>query len=127
MLDAIKQGDAIPLVVQLFNGVTDRVVKATLIKPDGTTYASAVTLPHVSTGLYKNSSQLMPLVDYIIATYTIYDDTGLVEDTVYARGSDTFYRSKEEDPSELVGTLEDQNMIVGSVEDLNEITGGVEE
>ncbi len=127
MLDAIKTGDPIPLNLQLFDGKTDRVVKATLVNQAGATIAANVVLTHSGLGLYQSNSQTMPEADYVAVTYIVYDVDGTTEDTSYNRSQDVYYRAKDIEPAVLSGSVSDLNLVTGAVSDLNELDGEVED
>ena len=70
-----KLGDAIPLSYQLFDGATNKFVRAILRDASGTALpASPVTLSHVSDGIYEDISVLMPNTTYVSATFQVFDD-----------------------------------------------------
>jgi len=65
----VQVGAAIPLVLQLFDGSTDRVVKANLFNPDGSLYLDDIILESSGLGMYQNNETLMPDVEYLACTY----------------------------------------------------------
>lgn len=73
----VKQGDQIPLSVQLFDGDTAKYVRATVRGSNGTPLAgSPVDLTHVGNGLYTDDSLVMPLDNFVTASYRVYTDAG---------------------------------------------------
>lgn len=92
MADSIKAGDTVPLVLQLFDGATNKYVRATVTNQAGTAVSgSPFTLTHQALGKYVNSSLVMPSgVSFIVAHYRVFDDAGFSTISSYADTADVF-------------------------------------
>lgn len=126
---ALKIGQRIPISIQLFDGATDKFVKASIIKADGSAISgSPFNVPHVSGGLYSLNTQSMPNTEYISVQYKIYnDDEFTVPSEDHSDTLDVF--SLAETPSgfdNISGIVSDDLIINGYVES-NTLIGTVEE
>jgi len=73
-----KQGDPIPITVQLALGETDRFIRAVLRDQNGIgILGSPVVLTHVGEGTYKDMSVSMPGTRFVTASYKSFLDSGL--------------------------------------------------
>lgn len=92
MADSIKAGDTVPLVLQLFDGVTTKHVRATVTNQAGTAVSgSPFTLTHQALGKYVNSSFVMPSgVTFLVAHYRVFDDAGFTTVSTYADTAEVF-------------------------------------
>lgn len=92
MADSLKAGDTVPLVLQLFDGVTTKHVRATVTNQAGTAVSgSPFTLTHQALGKYVNSSLVMPSgVSFIVAHYRVFDDAGFTTISSYADTAEVF-------------------------------------
>lgn len=92
MADSLKAGDTVPLVLQLFDGVTTKYVRATVTNQAGTAVSgSPFTLTHQALGKYVNSSLVMPSgVSFIVAHYRVFDDAGFTTISSYADTAEVF-------------------------------------
>lgn len=92
MADSIKAGDTVPLVLQLFDGATNKHVQAVVTNQAGTAVSgSPFTLTHQALGKYVNSALAMPSgVSFIVAQYFVYDDAGFTTISSYADTSEVF-------------------------------------
>jgi hypothetical protein len=72
-----KLGEAIQLNLQLFDGATNKYVKAWLRNASGVALGTpTVSLSHIGEGLYSNDSVLMPDTSQVTAVYKVFDDAG---------------------------------------------------
>ncbi len=87
-----KVGETLALSVQLFDGDETKFVRAILEDASGAALPSSpVTLSHVSSGRYENSSITMPSTAYVAATYEVYDDAAFTTlSDVHSFAIDTF-------------------------------------
>jgi len=85
-------GQTIPLALKLWDGVSDKYVKATVRDNAGVEITgSPVLLSHVGEGNYKVDTLLMPDVDFVTTSYIVYDDSLLSTESIdYTHGTDTF-------------------------------------
>jgi hypothetical protein len=114
-------GQEVPLALQLSNGATNKFPRAKIYDESGTELAgSPVVLTHVSAGLYKASSFVMPAKPFIVAQYLIYSDAGFTTlDPDYPIASDAFslltLTTLEMTRAILFGTVEKAPIIVGTL------------
>lgn len=90
----IKLGGSVPLNLQLYDGNEEMTVEVEVIAPQQDVLFTG-TLTHVKNGLYENLEFKMPSLDYVIATYIVYD--GKDESEQYERATDLFYRDKTQE------------------------------
>jgi hypothetical protein len=76
----LKYGDVIPCALKLYDGATDKYVKATIRGDDGIEISgSPLSCAHLSAGLYQNYSLTMPSgTDFITIEYKVYTDSGFL-------------------------------------------------
>jgi hypothetical protein len=75
----VKLGDPIPLVLQISDDDAGVFPQAVVLKDDNTPVTgSPVALTHVSGGLYRNTSLLMPASPRVHAQYRVYEDSGFL-------------------------------------------------
>jgi len=72
----VKQGDNIPIHLQLSTGNTGKYVRAQLKDTSGGNIGSAINLTEAGDGLYTDNSQIMPSTQFILCVYKVYDDAG---------------------------------------------------
>lgn len=82
----------IVLSVQLYDGNTTKYIKAIVKDNTGTEISSSpFYLNHIGNGLYTNTTLTMPNVDFITATYEVYNDSSYTNlSSIYGRASDVF-------------------------------------
>lgn len=82
----VKEGDNIPLSLQLYDGATNKYVRAIIKDPTDVQLAgSPASLSHIGEGMYKNSALVMPLKDYLTVTYKVFQDALFtIPDTNYS-------------------------------------------
>lgn len=88
-----KPGDPLPLSMKLFDTNSLVYVKATVKDSFGNPLpGSPVVLGYVGQGKFENNSMTMPGgVDYVSATYEVFNDAGLtLHSNVYTDGTDVF-------------------------------------
>ena len=85
-------GEIIRLDLQLFDGATDKFVRAFLNDKDGNPYTPAsVDLSHANNGLYKHFSLTYPDIPQLTATFKVFDDSGFTQESInHAEALDTF-------------------------------------
>ena len=72
-----KIGDTLQLNCQLYDGATNKYVKAWLRDASGVALSPATaTLAHVGEGLYSNDSVVMPTTQQVTAVIKVFDDAG---------------------------------------------------
>lgn len=115
----VALGLPIPLLVEVEDGVTDRVIKADLVDAlSGEVFEEDVILAYIplSPGRYLNNSLLMPEISYLLVSYTVYESDGV---TVVARASENLELATTGGTSgtslglsteTIVGTLEDETL-----------------
>jgi len=140
-------GDKLVLTLMLFDGATDKYVKARVFDADGIELPSSpVTLTHFDDGLYTNDDLFMPNSSYVTAAFIIFDDALLTtESELHARTQVTYERENPPitpiSPAipALTGIIGDQELkgdlilppptplleLTGSIQS-NTILGGVE-
>lgn len=126
----LRVGQKIPLALQLFDGATDRHVRAWVRKPDGTQLSgSPYTLSHVASGLYENDNATMPDSDWVTAQYRVFDDSGFTSPSEdHADALDTFTRSTSiENGSEVAGFIDSGGEVLGLAQGSDAVTGIVGE
>lgn len=123
-----KLGDPIRLNLQLYDGATNKYVRAYLTDQAGNALAgSPVNLTHISNGLYKDSSINMPNALEVVAQYKVFDNAGYsVASAQHADAIDTFLLEIVESNSGVVvqGIVSQSPTIQGIVTQ-NTITGKV--
>lgn len=88
---AVVKGNTLPLKAVLSDGETNLYVRATIYAPD-LTILTTKNLPHVSNGIYAESTYLPLVTGLFTVLYVVYDDAGYTtENTDYPRVSDTFF------------------------------------
>lgn len=97
----IKIGQTIPLTLQLGDGATNKFIKATIVKPDGSTLQTA-NLAHASLGMYFNSAVLMPAIyEFLAVVYEVYSDSGHTTlDLSYDKNNEVFALDSEIQPED---------------------------
>jgi len=129
--EMVQVGAAIPLVLQLFDGSTDRVVKANLFNPDGSLYLDDIILESSGLGMYQNNETLMPDVEYLACTYIVYEPGGVTPDENYENASDTFEKyNSNNSGGVIIGVVQDtaaSDTILGVVQNNSQIFGVVED
>lgn len=116
-------GATLNLNLQLFDGATNKFVRATLRDASGASLGSPVAMPHVGLGLYSDDSQVMPNTAEVTATYKVFDDAGFTTPSadhsdaldVFALTEATALVSNVD--LELVAVIESDNIITASLED----------
>lgn len=93
-MNFVGVGKVLPVVVQLGNGATDKFVRAK-IYDDANTLLNTLSLTHVSNGLYKNVSVVMPDVNSVSVQGEAYNDSGFTSPTEDYIGAQLF-TSKDE-------------------------------
>jgi len=89
----VREDDKIPLSIQLFDGATNKYVKVILRDPDGVEITgSPVALSHIGEGHYTNDTIVMPLLDYITATYKVFNDSGFTDPSITHSDSEELYK-----------------------------------
>lgn len=71
-----RLGETVKLGLQLFNGATDKYVRATLRNFDESVTYPTVNLTHVANGLYVANGFVMPNSNTVTCQYAVYDDNG---------------------------------------------------
>ncbi len=127
----LKVGDQIPVSLQLFDGATDKFVRAVIRDSAGSTISgSPFSVPHVSGGQYSNTAALMPSSAFVTVQFKVYTDSGFTTlDDSYEDDLDIFQLddSRIEGEAELIGVVEDQEPLAGVVDDVVPLIGSVEE
>lgn len=90
----LKFGEIVPLHLQLYDGNEDMTVVVQVISPLQDLVFEGELL-HVKNGLYETLQFRMPMVDYVIAMYTVLDGTRISRD--YEISTDLFYRDSQTD------------------------------
>lgn len=85
----LKQGDIVPLAVQLFDANSKAKVITQVFSPANDVIFEG-PLQHIKDGFYETKQFVMPAMDYVIACYSVENSDQ------YARSSDTFYLDKTE-------------------------------
>ena len=86
----MKIGQTMELNCQLFDGATNKFVKAFLFNSAGTQYDS-VDLTSLGLGLYRDSSKIFNDPTEVTVTFIVYSDSGYsVIDTDYTYAYDSF-------------------------------------
>jgi len=75
----VKQGDNMPLHVQLATGNVGKYVRAFLKDDAGVAIGSPIDLTEVGSGLYIDNSYIMPAKQFVLCIYKVYDDAGYTE------------------------------------------------
>jgi len=90
MSTLIRQGDTLPLSLQLPDGVTTKYPQADIYGASGG-HLTTVDLVHRATGLYTVDTEAMPAEDFVTVVYTVYDDAGhTIVSGSYNRTSEVF-------------------------------------
>jgi len=93
MSTLIRQGDTLPLSLQLPDGVTSKYPQADIYSVAGA-LLTTVDLVHRATGLYTVDTENMPAQDFVTVVYTVYDDAGhTIVSATYDRTSEVFVRA----------------------------------
>lgn len=130
----VTAGDKIPLSVQLFDGATNKFIRARLYDKAGLELAgSPVALVHTAGGLYQDDSYTMPAYA-VLAQYKIYDDSGFTTPSslhsdameIFDIGSATTGGSISND-LELSGTIEMDLELTAAMEADDVIHATIEE
>jgi len=122
-------GEKIRLNLQLWDGATNRYVRAYLYDAAGSLYAT-LNLSHVARGLYEDSSQIMPDTAQIRAVYRVYTNSSYTQVSAkHCDSIDVFDRESVEPVNceELIGLIDTGEELVGSISEAEEITGEIEE
>lgn len=90
----LRLGDIVPLNLQLYDGNDKARVLVKVLSPKQDIIFEG-ELVHIVNGLYETRQFLMPEVDYVMATYIVFD--GKKESRDYERASDLFFRDKSFD------------------------------
>lgn len=107
-------GETIPLSLKLFDGASNKFVRATLRDATGMQIVgSPALLSHVGEGQYTNSSFAMPNTDYVNVSYQVFDDAGLTTlSTLYSDGQERFELDVP-DAELLALLLEIKSLLIG--------------
>jgi hypothetical protein len=129
-------GAAIQLNLQLFDGATDKYVRAYLKDASGNNLAaSPVNLAHVGNGLYSDDSVLMPDTAQVTATYRVFTDSGYSSASAdHSDALDVFEKTTEATATatvnldqELSGIIETDLELVAALEADDSIHATIEE
>lgn len=126
---ALRVGQTVPIALQLFDGATNKYVKATVTKADGTAISgSPFSVPHETGGLYKLNSQVMPSTEFLTVQYKVYDDAGFTTpSTDHGDALDVFSKAEDfADQSQLSGLIS-QDIVLSGIMESNTLVGTVEE
>ena len=74
-------GESIRLNLQLWDGATNKYVRAYLYNSSGASIGT-VDLEHVANGLYSDSSVVMPMTDQVRAVYRVFSDSAHTVESV---------------------------------------------
>lgn len=115
----IKVGQPIPISLQLFDGATDKFVRAVVRNSSGSAISgSPFALTHVAGGQYSNLSVLMPDTKFVTVQYKVYTDSGFTTaSATHADALETFERDSDTDCAPLVGIVESISPPIGVVEE----------
>jgi hypothetical protein len=122
-------GEKLRLNLQLWDGATNRYVKAYLYDGDDVEIAT-VNLSHVGRGLYADSTQEMPNTPQVRVVYRVFNNASYTQ--VSEKHSDCLdvfeLETRMFSYEELVGQLDYEDEIVGTVDDTGEeLVGEVDE
>lgn len=87
-----KVGDVLAVSLKLFDANPSKYVLATVKDSDNNHLpGSPVTLPHIELGRYETDIFVMPITDYVTATYQVFDDAlMIIPSSSYTDGTDVF-------------------------------------
>lgn len=123
-------GEKIRLNLQLWDGATNKYIRAFLYDADGVQIAS-INMTHVGRGLYEDSSLFMPDTAEVRAVYKVYSNSSYTQ--VSSKHSDSldvyFLETGMSSGSgcEIVGVIETGTELIGSVADEVGLIGEIEE
>jgi hypothetical protein len=126
---ALKLGQRIPIAMQLFDSATNKYVRATISKADGSALSgSPFNVPHEANGLYKLNTQDMPNTPFITVQYKVFDDAGFTTPSAdHADGLDVFSLAESlAEQAQISGVVSDEALLAGSLES-NTLIGTIEE
>ncbi len=123
-------GDPLPVAVQLYDGATNKFVRAWIRDQGGALVgASPYAVPHLAGGLYELTGLFMPLAEFVTIQFKIYDDAGFTTpSTQHSDALDIFGRAQDTSPKVtgiLDGTVE-ATELEGDVAAAQNLTGEVE-
>jgi hypothetical protein len=122
-------GEKIRLNLQLWDGATNRFVRAYLYDADGTQIAS-VNLAHLARGLYEDDSIQMPSTAQVRAVYRVYTNPSYTQVSEKHSDSIDVFVLDSAGPSnceELIGVIETGEELIGTVSEAEEIIGEIDE
>ena len=116
---SVRAGEPLRLELQLSEGDDAKFVRA-FLKDQAGVDLTTVDLGNVSRGLYINSSEAMPNIPQVTATYVVYEDSGFSIESCFTRGLDVFVLDQLEATqlpgvSELEGSIQSAGTVSGSV------------
>ncbi len=122
-----KLGDPVRLNLQLFDGATDKFVRAWVLDDSGALLpGTPVALSHQGYGLYANKSIAMPSTPQLKAVYRVYLDADFAEPSpIHSDAIDVFdLEIATQLATEIVGYIDGDIVLQGYVE-MNDIVGQV--
>lgn len=124
-----KIGTALQLNLQLFDGATNKFVRAYLRDADGVVLAaSPVALTHKGEGLYSNDAVTMPNTRQVTAVYRVFDDAGFTTaSTSHADALDIFDLELDQELTNVLTGIVTGSNLNGVVASSGALTGFVEE
>jgi hypothetical protein len=122
-----RLGQPIFLNLQLFDGVSNKYVKAHVMDSAGVDLAgSPLNCPHLAHGLYTDESLSMPFSLQVKAVYKVYIDPGFtIPSDEHSDAIDVFDLDKIDIMANLAGQIEDGS-ISGKIDTTTVVSGSIE-
>lgn len=87
----LRPAQLVPINVQLYDGATDKVVKVTLEKMDGTDLTATIVLTNIGLGGYTNNVFPTPFgVEFFRSRVIVYESDGTTPATQYAQSTEDY-------------------------------------
>lgn len=110
-----RVGEKLYLTLQLADRATTKRVFVELMDDTDTIVVSLFEILHVTNGIYRESTQVMPGTEMLRAFYYVYESDGVTLDTGYTTAEEVYVRLEPVIVSEsIVGTIEEAS-ISGSI------------
>jgi hypothetical protein len=122
-------GERLHINLQLYDGDTNKYVRALFFNADGIQFAS-VDLTNIGEGLYSNSSVTMPATDQVKVVYKVYTSAAYTNlSQLHAVSMDVFDLETVDGRTvhcDLIGLVEEAPELIAYISQSTELFGEIE-